>query len=64
MDLSKAFDAINHDLFLSKLKACVLLKILLQLLEAILETGRGERKLVATSVTGAKLLLGFVWVRY
>ena len=49
MDLSKAFDTINHDLFLSKLKASM--KILFRLLEAILQTGTSEPKLSALSVT-------------
>ena len=50
MNLSKAFNTINHDLFLSS--------------EAILQTGTRERKLVALSVIGAKSLLGFLRVRY
>ena len=60
MDLLKAFDTINDNLFLFKLKAYDFNDF--HLLEAILRTGTRERKLVTISVNGTKSLLGFLRV--
>ena len=60
MDLLKAFDTINDNLFLFKLKAYDFNDF--HLLEAILQTGTRERKLVTISVNGTKSLLGFLRV--
>ena len=59
IDLSKAFDILNHDLFLSNLKAYVnSMIILFCLFEAYLQTSTKKPKLAALSVTVTKSLLG------
>ena len=64
MDFSKAFEIINHDLRLSKLRVYVSRKILFHLLESISQTGTNERKLAALLVAGTKSLLVFLRGQY
>ena len=63
MNFSKAFEIINHDLCLSKLRTYGFNENF-NLLKAISQTGTTERKLPALLVGGAKLLLVFPRVQY
>ena len=64
IDLSKAFDTINHDLFLTKLKAYVFNENSVSFIRSYLQTGTSKRKLAALSVTGTKSFLGHLRVQY
>ena len=62
MDLSKAFDAINHNLFQSLLKAYGFNENSVSFIRSFITNS--ERKLAVIEVTGTKLLLGFLGVYY
>ena len=62
MDLSKAFDTINHNLFQSLLKAYGFNENSVSFIRSFITNS--ERKLAVIEVTGTKLLLGFLGVYY
>ena len=62
MDLSKAFDTINHDLFQSLLKAYSFNENFVSFIRSFITNS--ERKLAVIEVNGTKSLLGFLGVYY
>ena len=62
MDLSKAFETINHNLFQSLLKAYGFNENSVSFIRSFITNS--ERKLAVIEVTGTKSLLGFLGVYY